>query len=62
MRTTPKTRATILWNYEHNVKQAKSKKARKFAQERLDLYKSSIERKQRTTYKNPMERFAQSLA
>jgi hypothetical protein len=62
MKATPQTRATILWNLEHNVQQAKSKKARQFAQERLDLYKASIERENRPAFNNPLERFAQSLA
>jgi hypothetical protein len=62
MKATPQTRATILWNLEHNVRQAKSKKARQFAQERLDLYKASIERENQPTFNNPLERFAQSLA
>ena len=62
MKASKQTRATILWNLEHNVQQAKSKKARQFAQERLDLYKAMIERENRPAFNNPLERFAQSIA
>lgn len=62
MKASNQTRATILWNLEHNVQQAKSKKLRQFAQERLDLYKASIERENKPAFNNPMERFAHFLA
>jgi len=61
-RTSPETRALILWAYEHNVRAAKNPKKRKLAQARLDAYRKAIElEREPMIFDNPMERFATKL-
>ena len=62
MRTSKATQELILWNYRHNVAQARSKKLKQFAEEQLAQYERELAKRRQPKKDNPFTRFEQALA
>lgn len=61
MRASKKTQELILWNYRHNVAQARTKGLKKFAEEQLAQYERELAKKWEPKKGNPFTRFEQAL-
>ena len=62
MRTSQAMQDLILWNYRHNVAQARSKKLQQFAQDQLAQYERELAKRRQPKKDNPFTRFEQALA
>ena len=62
MRASQAMQDLILWNYRHNVAQARSKKLKQFAQDQLAQYERELAKRRQPKKDNPFTRFEQALA